>query len=155
MPLARQGSRLAQTFAERERGRARQVHRTYFRPHGQPNTSIAGFGDGSRHTRAFLAEKQHITRPEAKIVGRFPALGGEQNQPARTDARPEGIEVGIARYGDVIDIVHGGAADPTIIPSEAHRLDQVHRHAQASAEPQDGADVPGNLRLEESDAHTG
>lgn len=57
--------------------------------------------------------------------------------------------------GYMVDIVHGGPAHPPVIPREPHRLDQVHSDTQTGAETQNGADVAGNFRLEESNAHSG
>ncbi|NIJ08196.1 hypothetical protein FHS31_001813 [Sphingomonas vulcanisoli] len=55
----------------------------------------------------------------------------------------------------MIDIVHRGTADAAIIPGEPHWLDQIDRRAKARAKPQHGANIPGNFRLEEGDAHPG
>jgi hypothetical protein len=54
----------------------------------------------------------------------------------------------MACNGDVIDIVHRRSANPSIIPLEPQRLDQVHSRAEAGAQPQNGADISGNLRFE-------
>ena len=56
---------------------------------------------------------------------------------------------------NMIDIVHGGPAHAAIIPHETHRFDQVHGHAKARAEPQHGADVPGDFRFEKGYTHSG
>ena len=47
------------------------------------------------------------------------------------------------------------SANPSIVPLESHGLDQVHGRPQASAQPQDGADVAGDLGLEQGDTHPG
>ena len=49
---------------------------------------------------------------------------------------------------DMIEVVHGRAADPPVIPLETHWLDQVDSRSEAGAEPKDSPDIPGDLRLE-------
>ena len=56
---------------------------------------------------------------------------------------------------DMIDIIHRRPPHPPVVPSEAQRLDQVDSNPQASAKPQNGANVPSNLGLEQGNAHTG
>jgi hypothetical protein len=74
-------------------------------------------------------------------------------QAGGADAGAEGGKIPVAGDADMIDIIHRDAADAGIIPYKAQRLDQVHRSAQASAKPQDGADIAGDLRFEQGDAH--
>jgi len=57
--------------------------------------------------------------------------------------------------GDMVDIVHRGPTNSSIIPLEPKRLDNVHSRPQTGAEPQNGTDVSGNFRLEEGNAHRG
>ena len=116
---------------------------------------MAGVGNGRGHAGAFLAEEQDIIGHETEIVDRSTALRGEQHHPSRTDNSPERGEVGVSRYGDMIDIVHGGSAYSAIIPREAHRLDKVHSRAHTGTKAQNGTDVSGNFRFEESNAHSG
>ena len=52
-------------------------------------------------------------------------------------------------------IVHAGALQRAVRKGEAAGFDDVHRHAEAGAQPQDGADVSGDLGLEQGDAHAG
>jgi hypothetical protein len=56
---------------------------------------------------------------------------------------------------DMIDIVHRGTADSAIIPFETHGLDQVDSGSQTGTETQNSADISGDLRLEEGNAHSG
>ena len=60
----------------------------------------------------------------------------------------------MAGDGDVIDIVHSRAADAGIIPQKTERFDQIDGHAQAGSEAQDGADIAGNFRFKQRDAHS-
>src|SRR4051794_5047354 len=55
--------------------------------------------------------------------------------------------------GDMVDIVHGGPTNPSIIPLEPHGLDQINSGTHAGCEPQNGANISGNLWLEKSNSH--
>ena len=57
------------------------------------------------------------------------------------------------RHLDMVDVIHGGPADPPVIPRKPHRLYQVHRHSEARAQAEDRAHVSRDLRFEESYPH--
>ena len=77
------------------------------------------------------------------------------------------INLGTFEFWELDDDVRDAATGPRDLPppaatgrsaaparfSEAHRLDQIHRHAEARPETQDRADVAGNLGLVEGDVH--
>src|SRR5205085_2921494 len=46
-----------------------------------------------------------------------------------------------------------GALQGAVAPREAHRLDQIERHAEAGGEADDGADIAGLVRLVQSETH--
>lgn len=54
----------------------------------------------------------------------------------------------------MVDVIHGSPPNPPVIPLKTQRLDQVHCRSEASTQPQDGTDVPGDLRLKEGDTHS-
>ena len=116
---------------------------------------MAGVGYGKRHARALLAEKQDVVGHEAELVSRLAAFCREQHQPSRTDGRLEGVEAGMTRDGNMINIVHGSPANSSIIPRETHGLDKVHSRSETGPEPQNGADISGNFGFEKGNAHPG
>ncbi len=54
---------------------------------------------------------------------------------------------------DVIDVIHGGAANPPVVPGEPKRFDQVDACAHACAKAHDVADIARNLGFEQGNAH--
>jgi hypothetical protein len=54
---------------------------------------------------------------------------------------------------DVILVIHRRSPAALVAPRKAHRLDQVDRGAEAGGKAQDGADIAGDLGLEQGDAH--
>src|SRR3569833_533651 len=116
--LVRQGSGLAQGFAERECRRGGMVLRADLRAHRDAQPGIAGVGARRRYARALLSEEQDIVGQEAELISRYSRLGAEQHQPARTDRGSERREAGMARDLDMIDIVHRGPADALVVPFE-------------------------------------
>lgn len=61
----------------------------------------------------------------------------------------------MSRNGDMIDIVHGSAAYSSIIPLEAHRLDNIHSRPKACTKPQNGADISSYFGFKKSNTHLG
>jgi hypothetical protein len=59
----------------------------------------------------------------------------------------------MADGGVPLRIIHTRSRHRPIRKGEAARLDHVDRHAEACAQPQDGADIAGNLGLEEREPH--
>lgn len=115
---------------------------------------IARFSYGKGYAGALFSKEQNIFGREGEIVGGSRALRREQHQPLRTYRTSKRVEVGMAGDLNMIYIVHGGPTYASIIPLEAHRLDQVHSRTHTGSEPQNSADVSGNLRLKKSDPHS-
>ncbi len=151
----RQGGGLPKRFAKRERRRHRHVQRPHLRPDRNPHPRVAGVRHGSRHPGAFLSEQQDVVGLETEIVGRLIGLGREQHQSRRADRRTKRLQPRMTGNFDMIDIIHRRPPHPPVVPSEAQRLDQVDSNPQAGAKPQNGANVPSNLGLEQGNAHTG
>jgi hypothetical protein len=107
---------------------------------------IARLSYGKGYDCALFSKEQNIIGREREIVGGFGALRREQHQPLRTYRTSKCVKVGMAGDVNMIDIIHGGPTHPSIIPLEAHRLDQVHGRTHTGSEPQNSADVSGNLR---------
>jgi len=59
----------------------------------------------------------------------------------------------MAHHLGLCRIVHSGARQGAVGKGESHRFDQVDGYAKTGRKAQDGADVSGNVRLVESDAH--
>src|SRR4051812_47041227 len=55
--------------------------------------------------------------------------------------------------GDMIDIIHGSPTHSLIIPFEPHRLNEIDCCSHTGGEPQNGANISGNSRLEQSNSH--
>ena len=53
----------------------------------------------------------------------------------------------------MIDIIHGGPPDSSIIPLEPHGLDKIHGRPQTGTEAQNGADISSNFLFKKSNAH--
>ena len=149
----RQGARLAQSFTKGERRRCRQVEGPNRRSDWNAHPCVTVVGYSRWNACAFLAEKQDIVSPEPEFVSRLGAFRREQDQPPSRDGPPERVEVGMTYDIDMVDIVHGGPPHPSIVPLEPHRLDKIDGRSQAGAKPQDGADVLGNLGLEQRNPH--
>lgn len=108
-----------------------------------------------RNACAFLSEKQCVAGLKMEFIGRLTGFRREQHQPFRARVGYKGIESGMAHDIDVIDVIHGGTPDAPVVPFESHRLDQMYRCPETGAEPEDGADISGNFRFEQGNAHRG
>lgn len=83
------------------------------------------------------------------------ALCCEQHNSLRTNGIPEGAEILMPRNVDMIDIVHGDPAHPSIIPFEPHGFDKVHGRPQTGTQAENGTDIGCNLGFEEGNSHSG
>jgi hypothetical protein len=54
-----------------------------------------------------------------------------------------------------VEVIHPGAAQPSVAQHEAAGLDDVDCHAETGAEPDQRAGILRNIWLEEGEAHTG
>ena len=59
----------------------------------------------------------------------------------------------MVRNDDMIDIIHGGSPHSSIVPLEPHRFDKIDSRAQTGGEPQNGANIPSDFRLEQRNPH--
>ena len=56
--------------------------------------------------------------------------------------------------GNVVEIVHAGPAEMPVGHRKPSRLNDMRRHIQAGAEPQNGAGILGNVGLVEGEVHS-
>ena len=104
------------------------------------------------YTRAFRPEQQDVVGLEFRRIEAHRAQGGQKDD-APGDACFKCRPIGVARHLGLRGIVHPGACQGAVGKGESHRFDQIDGHAETRRQPQDGADVSGDVGLMKCDAH--
>ena len=103
--------------------------------------------DGGGNARAFPAEQQGVAGLEGH-VGEGPGAGrGQKDKPARAAVALKGSPGGMPDNAGQIVIIHGGAADPLVVERKAAGFDDVERHAQASRQTDESAEILWDIGL--------
>jgi hypothetical protein len=108
--------------------------------------------DLRRHPGPLRAEQKHVVGAEAHPRQGLRAGGGQQDHASAPLCAERG-PVGVPLDRDMAGIVHRRPALGPLTPGEAHGFDQVDPHPQTRPEPQDRADIAGDVGLVEGDAH--
>jgi hypothetical protein len=53
----------------------------------------------------------------------------------------------------MLKVIHVRALEPAVVEDESERLDQIDRHAEAGAQPDQGAGILRDIGLEKGEAH--
>ncbi len=103
----------------------------------------------------FAAEQQHVLVLEGVIEIRGAGAGGEEDEANALAFSPclEGAPIGMAHHGNLMEVIHSGAAEGAVGGWEAGGLDDMRLDPKARTEPQNRPRILRDVRFKKSDAH--
>jgi hypothetical protein len=104
---------------------------------------VDGFGDAG----GFAAHEEDVTRLELEAGVGCAGFSGEQDEAPGLLGLLEGCPRRGAGDVDLVEVIHAGAAEARIIPTESCGLYDGQGQAQTGTKPCDCADIWGNIWL--------
>ena len=125
--------------------------------HGDVDPTIrGGFKKGAGQAGGLASEDEDVAGGKRGVViGARGSLLDEPRSAARAQVSDKGVPVGPSMPGDVLPVVHAGAAELAVVEVEPEGLDEVQRGAGGGAESGDVAGVGRDLGLEKDDLEHG
>src|SRR5262245_37299934 len=144
---------LAQRLAQYHRGGQRDVERARSRLERNTQAEISRRMHLIGHTSAFASDQQRVLGMEGDVWKASLPRGREQHKPPWPARALKSCPRSVSLDSGEIVVVHGGAADALVVDLKAAGFDQVHGHAEAGAEANEGAEILGDVGLVERKTH--